>query len=217
MKKKISAVIVMIMLLTLSVSSVFAKESSSSNLNPQGNRVVTVSKEEAQEFRRQAGLPEDPDVAGGYIVYSTPQVIPPKRGGISPLEIGGNEYYIKNKTSLFKSVDYSNPYLPGASSCSPITLSTSASFSYSTSYTAGVTLSASFISANFGVTIGQTLSITNTGTGSVPANKCGTLKGYPRYQHFQAELWENDPLFNDYKGIIKTTQLESIYFELKLS
>ncbi len=176
-------------------------------------KVVKVSKEEAQLFRQQQGPPYDEKVEGGFIVYSEPVADSEE---ISTLEIGANEYYTKNVTTYY-SIDYNNPYEPGASGCD-MTLTASASFSKQITVTGNISFTASMlkvISATIGgsYSVGDTLTVTNSGSKYVSG--CGTLKGYPRYEYKSGELWEDDVFFDDYISSFKTKKLESIYYELK--
>jgi hypothetical protein len=62
---------------------------------------------------------------------------------VTPLEVGGNEYYIKNPQTSYRIV-YNDPYEPGASGCN-ITLTTSATFTKTTTITGNVSFTASML------------------------------------------------------------------------
>jgi len=214
MKIKKSILVMLASLLLLTVPAL-ASAAPLDRTDSDGPIIIKVSKEEAQRLRAEAGFPNDESVTGGFIVYPENSSVPGD-STVTPSEIGGNEYFVKNPKTSYR-VDYNDPYLPGASGCN-MTLTTSASFSKTTTITGNVSFSASMlkiitatIGANFAV--GETKTVTSTGSKAV--NGCQVLKGYPRYEEKTGELWEDDAFFDDYISPYKATRLESIYFETR--
>lgn len=165
-------------------------------------------------------MPYDDKVIGGYIVRSAPVIEAPNGNDsdheITPTEFGGQEYFVKNAQTSY-SIDYNDPYEPGASGCN-MTLNASASFAKQTTLTGSVSFSASMlkiITATIGgsFSIGNTLTVSNSGTKTVSG--CATLKGYPRYEVKTGDLWEDDAFFDDYVSDYKAKKLESIYYEAR--
>lgn len=214
MKLRKSVLSILACLLLLSIPQ-FANAAGNEKKSNEGPVVVQVSKKEAQRLRAEAGLPYDDKVTGGFIVY--PEGSSTDDSAIvTPAEIGGNEYFIKNPITSYR-VDYNDPYLPGASGCN-MTLTASASFAKTTTLTGSVSFSASMlkiITAQIGssYSIGQTLTVTTSG--SKPVTGCKTLIGYPRYQEKTGDLWEDDQWYDDYIGAYKASLLHTIYFEEK--
>lgn len=194
----------------------FANAASNEQKGIEEHVTVQVSKEEAQSFREEAGLPYDDSITGGFIVYPEGEsTTNSARNEITPLEIGGNEYYVKNPSTSYR-IDYNEPYL-GASGCN-MTLTATASFTKTTTLTGSVTLSASLlklVTAQIGANFQVGTSKTVTASGSKAVTGCQTLKGYPRYEDKTGDLWEKDPIWDDYIGNYKATRLESIYFETR--
>ncbi|PWV95701.1 hypothetical protein DFQ01_12546 [Paenibacillus cellulosilyticus] len=142
-----------------------------------------MSKSEAQRLRTEAGLPYDDKVTGGFIVYPEETSTTTESNIITPLEIGGNEYYIVNPATSYR-IDYSDPYLPGTSGCN-MTLTNSATFTKTSTLTGNVSFSASMlkiISAQIGASFSIGTTKTITATGSKAVTGCQVLKGYPRYE-----------------------------------
>ncbi|MNF99157.1 hypothetical protein D3C84_820470 [compost metagenome] len=140
---------------------------------------------------------------------------------ITPFEVGGNELYVKNKTLSSQDVDY-NSLISGsvASGCAPQTISSSVSTAKTVTYTSTVSssygINAGVVNVNLGATysvsVGQT--ITATASSSWPLTSgCGRLEGYPLYYTYSAEVWEDDPIWDDYLGTISLKVLAGVHFK----
>jgi hypothetical protein len=118
---------------------------------------------------------------------------------VHPLEIGGNEYYIKNVGPEY--VTYGSYVVASVekSGATNGTLTLSQAVAVANSYNVSVSVNAQIITAAVGYNVTQTWTTTATYSQNVTKdNKITVIDAYDKYYQRSFEVWEDDVFFNDF-------------------
>ncbi|GIP24174.1 hypothetical protein [Paenibacillus sp. J22TS3] len=131
---------------------------------------------------------------------------------VSPTEIGGNEYYLKNVQNAgyacgSEALGRSEARADGINHNLGLNITKSVAATFS----ANVGISAEIVSAGVGYSVTDTFSV--SASDSVQTNgKATVLAGYAKYEVKTFDIWEDDPIWDDYVGSGRALKPWSVCF-----
>lgn len=164
-----------------------------------------------KEVGEQLGLDSDRAVAGYFVPFTNnAQQFGPE---VTPLEIGGNEYYLKNiSMSQITGNVIQTSTGTGAAPLS-LTVSEAVATTFSTEITSEIGWSGAKIAGKLGLSYQATKTYSHTyGPINVPAGKTYRIYCAPTYNYYTYEIWEDDPLYDDYIGTYYYKEPTGLYF-----
>ena len=132
---------------------------------------------------------------------------------IRPLEIGGNEYYLKN----IKIIPITGNVISRVTGIGPAPLSMTVSESIQTTFSPEISSvlgwSGAQIASKLGITYQASRHFERTyGPIQIPAGKKYTIYCAPTYNLYEFEVWEDDWLYDDFIGLFEYRDPTGLYF-----
>jgi len=158
------------------------------------------------------GLDPDTIIAGYYVPFPSANQ-DPNPNEMRPYEFGGNEIFFRN----IDMVQITGNIIDRLSARGPGPLAMQYIGSVSTTFSAELSsefgLDGSKIAAKIGTSFQSSVQFTKSfGPIDVPAGKTYTIYCCPTYNYYSFDVWEDDPIYDDYLGTYSYQEPTGIYF-----
>ncbi|MCR5792115.1 MAG: hypothetical protein K6G65_03005 [Lachnospiraceae bacterium] len=194
----------------------YTQKASEIRLSEYHQEVVFEDSQDVKKIAKQYNIPHSEDIEEiVYVPIEDPTVddgmLPQENSdsGISRMDIGLEEYYVKKKGSTekmgesFRSSWYQHP--DGSMSVNE-TGKTAYSFQPGSRGTVGESTLETALKAAYGFSVTKSVSITDTQNVEVKKGCKRNIKAYVNNLVYNYELWEDDVWYDDYKGSGKVTK-----------